>query len=239
MQKFAANVRNMHYAMTMPWSDLGLRLCATTMYIGTTNNEGYEKTMSALQREFFRLTDVFLNAYDWEIQNAQLKLGALFNPDEYPTRDALASKFKFRYTAIPVPDAGDWRIDVGNEAAETMRQQYKSFYDEQLSKAMNDVWERAHDALTKMSERLDYATPETKKVFRDTLVDNVQDIINLLDVCNLTNDPTMTAAHRALSVALRGVTPDALRDDPFLRAKTKREVDAVKKIIDNLPGLGM
>lgn len=35
-----------------------------------------------------------------------------------------------------------------------------------------------------------------------------------------------------------GVTPDALREDSYLRAETKRQVDEVKKIIDNLPGLG-
>jgi hypothetical protein len=35
-----------------------------------------------------------------------------------------------------------------------------------------------------------------------------------------------------------GVTPEALREDAYLRAQTKRQVDEVKKIIDTLPGLG-
>ena len=235
VQKFAANARNSHYAMTMPWSDLGMRLCPTAKYMDAN---GYERTMTALQTEFFRLTDVFLNAYDWEIQNAQLKLGALFNSEEYPTRDSLASKFKFRFVAIPLPDAGDWRLDIGNEAAAVMREQYEKFYGEQLTKAMQDVWERAHEALTKMSERLDYADDTTKKVFRDTLVTNVQEIVDLLGTMNVTNDPHMTEAHRRLDAAMQGITPDALREDAYLRAQTKRQVDDVRKIIDNLPGLG-
>ena len=57
VQKFAANARNAHYAMTMPWSDLGLRLCPTKMYIGVSDRAGYERTMTELQTEFFRLTD--------------------------------------------------------------------------------------------------------------------------------------------------------------------------------------
>ena len=238
VQKFAANARNTHYAMTMPWSDLGMRLCPTKMYVGTTNNEGYERTMTALQAEFFRLTEAFLNAYDWEIQNAQLKLGALFNADEYPTRDSLAAKFKFRFVPVPLPDAGDWRLDINNEARAVMQQQYEQFYNEQVTTAMNDVWRRAYDALTKMSERLDYADDETKKVFRDTLVTNMQDIVDLLDAMNITNDTHMAEAHRRLDAAMRGVTPDALRGDAYLRAATKRQVDEVKKIIDNLPGIG-
>lgn len=233
VQKFAANARNTHYSMTMPWSDLGLRLCPTAQYIGR-----YEKVMSDLQQEFWRLVKVFLEAYEWEIQSAQLKLGALFNADEYPSAEALASKFKFRYVPIPLPDAGDWRLDIGNEAAQVLRTEYEGYYKTQLNEAMGDVWKRAHTALSKMSERLDYADHETKKVFRDSLVDNVQEIIELLGVCNMTGDATMTRAQQQLSVAMQGITPDALREDAHLRAETKRNVDAVKAIIDNLPSMG-
>lgn len=235
VQKFAANARNAHYAMTMPWSDLGMRLCPTKKYIDAN---GYERTMTELQTEFARLTEAFLNAYDWEIQNSQLKLGALFSSEDYPSRDSLASKFKFRFVAIPLPDAGDWRLDIGNEAAASMREQYEKFYGDQLKDAMADVWKRAHEALTKMSERLDYADSTTKKVFRDTLVTNVQEIVDLLDTMNITADPAMTEAHQRLDAAMQGITPDTLREDAYLRAQTKRQVDDVRKIIDNLPGLG-
>lgn len=238
VQKFAANARNSHYSMTLPWSDLGMRLCPTARYLGTSNRDGYEAVMTELQTEFFRLVNVFLDAYDWEIQNAQLKLGDLFNADEYPTRDSLSTKFKFRFVAVPVPTSGDWRLDIGNEAMSVMQEQYDKFYNDQLQSAMGDVWQRAHAALSKMSERLDYADDTTKKIFRDTLVENVHDIVELMSTCNITNDPAMAEAQRRLSQALEGVTPDALREDAYLRAQTKRQVDEVKKIIDNLPGLG-
>jgi hypothetical protein len=119
-----------------------------------------------------------------------------------------------------------------------MREQYEKFYGDQLREAMADVWKRAHEALTKMSERLDYADDTTKKVFRDTLVTNVQEIVDLLDTMNITADPAMTEAHKRLDAAMQGITPDALREDAYLRAQTKRQVDDVRKIIDSLPGLG-
>ena len=233
VSKFAANARNIHYGMTMPWSDLGLRICPLPVYMNK-----YESTMGTLQTEFAALATTFLDAYGWEISQAQLKLGSLFNADEYPTRESLESKFKFRFTAMPMADAGDWRLDIGNEAQTVMKSQYETFYNEQLSKAMGDVWKRAHDALTKMSDRLDYADHDTKKIFRDSLVDNVTDIVEMMGVCNLTNDPVMAEAERKLSVALRGVTPDALREDAYLRAETRRQVEEVKRVIDNLPSMG-
>jgi len=232
VQKFTANARNTHYAMTMPWSDTGWRLLPTSIYFK------YVQEMTGWQTEYKRLVQVFLDAYSWEISQAQLKLGTLFNPDEYPTADSLTSKFRFKMNYMPLPDAGDWRVNIGAETESALRSQYEGFYATQLQTAMGDVWKRAHDALTKMSERLDYADGPTKKVFRDSLVSNVHDMIELLGACNVTGDPVMAAAQRDLDEAMRGITPDALREDPYLRAQTKRQVDAVRKTIDNLPSLG-
>ena len=234
VQKFAANARNTHYAMTMPWSDLGMRLCPTPLYMGTPGKrDGYQVVMGELQNEFFRLVEVFLQAYNWEMQNAQLKLGALFNPDEYPTVDSLRDKFKFRFVAVPLPEAGDWRLDIGNEAAASMREQYETFYGEQLRGAMNDIWQRVQDAVTRLVRQLD----GDGRIY-DSSVHAMHDLIDLMGTCNMTGDPQMLATQRKLYDALDGVTPDALREDEALRAVTKQRVDEVKQIINNLPGLG-
>lgn len=228
VQKFTANVRNLHYGMTMPWSDTGLRLLPTAQYFK------YNEAMTAVQDEYRRMVDNFLRAYDWEISQAQAKLGELFNHADYPTAESIGRKFSFRFSYIPLPEAGDFRVDVGNEATAQITQHYKSYYTSQLESAMRDVWQRTYTALSKMSERLDYADDTHKKVFRDSLVSNVLDMVELLDVCNVTGDSQMAALRAKLDDTLRGVTPDALRDDVYLRAQTKRAVDAV---IAQLPSL--
>jgi hypothetical protein len=88
-----------------------------------------------------------------------------------------------------------------------------------------------------MSERLDYGDDTNKKIFRDSLVSNVKDMVIMLNDFNVTGDPTMTKAAADLEQALEGVTPEALREDAYLRAQTKQQVDAVRKTIDSL-GLG-
>ena len=228
VQKFVANARNLHYSMTMPWSDMGMRLVTTAQY------PKYHNTMTDIQNEFERLVDVFLQTYDWAITQSQANLGDLFDPNEYPSMDSLRSKFRFRMACVPLPDAGDFRIDVNNDALQQVKTQYQAHYAEQLTNAMNDVWQRAYKALSKMSERLDYADHEQKKVFRDTLVSNVIDIVELLNVCNVTGDSQMSALAMKLNDALRGVTPDALREDEYLRAETKRAVDEAIKALPSI-----
>jgi hypothetical protein len=99
---------------------------------------------------------------------------------------------------------------------------------------MNDVWTRLHKALTNMSERLDYGSKEDKKVFRDSLVGNVTDMIELLRVCNVNNSTQMSAMADKLEEAMSGVTPDALREDEYFRAETKAAVDAAIKSLPSL-----
>ena len=85
-----------------------------------------------------------------------------------------------------------------------------------------------------MSERLDYPTRKENTKFRDTLVSNVMDIVSLLKVFNITNDPHLEACRVKLEEALYGVTPDGLRDDDTFRAQTKRSVDAVLKTLPSI-----
>ena len=227
--KFAANVRNSHYAMTMPWSDTGMRLLPTTRYFK------YNEAMIALKAEYFALVDAFLSSYNWEITQAQVKLGDLFNPDEYPSVAALQTKFGFGFTYIPVSEARDWRLDIEADAKEELAAHYQSYYSKQLETAMADVNGRARVIAERMSERLDYGDNETKKVFRDTLVTNVLEIVDLMDACNLTGDPAMRANAQALRDALHGIDADDLREDHRLRRATKKAVDDV---IASLPSLG-
>ena len=222
--------RTAHYSMTMPWSDTGLRLLTTKAYFK------YHETMTEIQASFDDCVNTFLQAYDWEITQAQAKLGDLFNRNDYPTTESLGNKFGFRLSYMPLPEAGDFRLDINTEAQAEMKSHYETYYTTQLNNAMNDIWQRAFKCLSNMSERLDYASHESKKVFRDTLVTNVLDIVDLLSVCNITNDSQMEAMRMKLEDTLQGVTPDALREDEFLRAETKKSVD---EVIKSLPSLDM
>jgi len=230
IQKFVANARNTNYASTMPWSDLGQRLLPTAAKFD------YHEQMTGLMTEFYRMADSFCNNYTWEISRAQARLGDLFRREDYPTEESIRSKFSFTISYIPLPDAGDFRIDIGNEQQQVLKDHYSEYYSKQLVSAMNDVWQRTYKALSNMSERLDYSGNDKKKIFRDTLVDNVIDMVELLTVCNVTGDGKMTRMANKLDDALRGVTPDGLRQSESLRVETKRMVDDA---IKSLPSLDM
>ena len=212
IRKFVGNVRNSHYRMTLPWSDMGLRIIPTTKYFD------YHKQMTEYQDEFYKMLDKFLGVYDWAVIQAETTLGDMFNKDDYPSVDTLRGKFNWRLSYIPMPDAGDFRVDIGNEQADAIREQCAEYYSTMFHQAIQEIAE----PLKNMSERLDYSNGEDKKVFRDTLVSNVVTAIDLLGV---TTDPKFVKIKQELDHAFVGVTPDALREDPILRKTTKQAVD--------------
>jgi hypothetical protein len=96
---------------------------------------------------------------------------------------------------------------------------------------MRESWERLHDALSKMSERLTDETDENgdpkRKIFRDSLVENAMEICGLLKTFNITGDLRMDEMRRQLEDTLRGVDAQSLRDSDHLRQQTKAKVDAM------------
>jgi len=226
VQKFVANARNIHYSMTLPWSDMGMRLVTTQMF------PKYHKQMTEFQQEFDNLVTKFMDVYDWAVINAQTLLGDLYNSANYPDKNELIHKFSWRMNYVPLPDAGDFRIDIGNEAQAQLQESYKSYYTTMFDKAKSDLSDRLIKPLKNMSERLDYADDEDKKIFRDTLVDNVMDILDLVKTFD--HDTKLTATCTQIENALMGITPDALREDSTLRAETKKSIDDAIKSLPSL-----
>jgi hypothetical protein len=231
LQKFASNVRNSHYNSTLPWSDMGPRLLPTAKYFA------YHKALTGLQVEFDRMVQAFIDAYDLEVAQAQAKLGDLFDAREYPSAEELRSKFAFRLNYIPLPDAGDWRLDIGNEALASLRDQYEAHCKGQLESAMNDIWKRLYDVLGTLSRQLADQTEDgkTPKIYQ-SVFDRALEVLDLMETCNVTGDPNMQLMQRKLAQAFRGVTIEAVKDDAHLRRETKKSIDAA---IAALPSLDM
>jgi len=218
VQKLVSAIRVWHYTNTLPWSDGGSRL------LPMTNFFEYKAKLNEFEREFDLVVQDFLTEYPLLVSAAAFTLGDLFDADEYPSVDSLVDKFKFKYVFLPVPSAGDFRVDVEDKYVKELKSQYESFYEAKLGDAMSDAWGRLHECLTKMSEKL---AGQEKQIFRDSLVTNATDLCALLTKLNVTNDAKLEQARQSLERALLGVTPDELRKHDDARLDVKAKVDAI------------
>jgi hypothetical protein len=219
--KYAANARAWHISQTLPWSDNGLRL------LPMSNFMSYKQNLVTLEQNYQALVDKFIIAYPNLVSAAAFQLGDLFNRTEYPEADTIARRFKFTVNYLPVPMAGDFRIDIGEEAKAELVANCEKAYTDRLNNAMKDAWDRLHDCLMRMSERLSDNDKGDKKIFRDSLIENAVELTSLLKHFNLTGDSNMELARAELENAIQNHDADDLRESHVARELVKKKVDDI------------
>lgn len=226
VQKYAANARLWNITQTLPWSDSGPRLVVMSNFMR------YKPKLDEHKENFDRLKNNFLSVYPTMISAAAFQLGDLFNRDEYPSVDEIAHKFRFSYSFSPVPTAGDFRVDIAEQAKAELVQHYEQAFQARMNTAMRDLWTRLHDCLKHMSERLANNPDGTRKLFHKTLITNAAELVDLLSYMNVTKDPLLESARRQLADALLGLDADVIKETDTVRANVKTKVDDILSRFD-------
>ena len=219
--KYAANARAWHISQTLPWSDSGVRLLPVSNFIA------YKEQLNKLEENYTALVHKFVDAYPNLVTAAAFQLGNLFDRAEYPDADKIFHKFKFSYNFFPVPQAGDFRVDIGEEAKQELANSCQHAYEERLNNAMGEAWQRLHKCLSNVSERLTINDDGKEKIFRDSLVENAHELIDLLTHLNITKDPKLEQARTELYEAIGHHDADSLRSSVVAKESVKNKVDSI------------
>ena len=228
IQKFVGNTRNAHSSMTLPWSDMGMRLLPTSTFFK------YKQYMTKAEQEFHTLVEKFFDIYEDAVVNAQTLLGDLYNPANYPPLDVLRHKFGWRLSFVPLPTSGDFRVEMEQEQAKSLAEEYDKHYSAMFGKAIDSMMGDLMKYLARLSDRLDYKSQEDKKVFHDTVTSNITDMLENLLVPLADKDKRLHTLTRQLMDTFEGISADALREDGALRQNTKQSVDDVISSIKSL-----
>jgi hypothetical protein len=220
--KYAAQARLWNNLNSLPWSDNGQRIVTAQQFFN-----GYKAQLDQHKENFEELVANFLQQYPTLISAAAFQLGDLFDREEYPAVEMIANKFRFNYAVSPVPTAGDFRIDINEQAKAELAQQYTDHFNQRLNHAMRDIWDRLHDCLTHMSDRLTDGQDGKRKGFHSTLVSNAKELVGLLSRLNIANDPKLELARVELNRAIDGVDYEELKESDAIRDDVKRKVDSI------------
>lgn len=219
---FAARVRLYHNKHTLPWADKGERMLPTALFMD------YKQTMNGFEQTFNMMCNNFFIEYPRLVAEAPTALQGLYKAEDYPDLTDVRLKFGFRRTVKPVPEAGDFRLDIPAYDLEEMRAEFLSQQDRKLAEAMREPWERLHKVLVGVSEKLtDVEGDEGKKRYHDTLLTNPLELCALLTKLNITNDPKLEEARRQVEVAMLNADMESIKEDADTRSELKSKVDAI------------
>ena len=219
---FAARVRLYHNKHTLPWADKGERMLPTALFMD------YKQTMNGFEQTFNMMCNNFYIEYPRLVAEAPTALQGLHKAEDYPELTDVRLKFGFRRTVKPVPEAGDFRLDIPAYDLEEMRSEFMSQQDRKLAEAMREPWDRLHKTLVAMSEKLtDVEGDDGKKRYHDTLLTNPLELCALLTKLNITNDPKLEEARRQVEVAMLNADMESIKEDADTRSQLKSKVDAI------------
>ncbi len=235
-QKASNEARTFVYTQTLPWTDEGWRILTSANYLPFTQEMRKKiRAIDEADREF-------IDKYPDFKEEAKARLNGLYNEMDYPPVSEIARKFSCSIEFQPIPEAQDFRIpsDMSPEQIEAIGKDLDERVKAATSEAVKDLWSRLYDVTSHAAERL--SSPDL--IFRDSLIQNITDLCELLPRLNLTNDPALEAMRQRIESSLTMFMPDELRpkdsDKPgekIIKEANRRETaEEARKILKDLEG---
>ena len=220
-----SKARSSHYEQTLPWDDQGGRLLTVANY------EHYMALLDGLRERMVRERARFIEDYEDNIDQARLDLGKLFRIEDYPSKEALQGKFGIRYRITPVPDADHFMAKLASDDTNRVKRDIEHQIEERLHDAVGDLYRRLGEAVERVGERLREDDEGKPLVFRDSMIENIRGLVDVVPRLNIFGDDTLARLCEQVKEKIAGVEPDSLRPsrtfDPAARARVKRDADAL------------
>jgi hypothetical protein len=209
----AGSIHRHFYDRTLPWKDNGDRLLTRRISLDfIQEHEELATKFNSAVREF--ITRKYLIAKE----QAEFRMGDMFNINDYPTPAELRHKFYVSMDIDGVAVAKDIRLDDSTEVLQA-----------RVTKAIGGLWGKIATPLAKFAETMS----DENAMFRNTTVSNLREIVDMIPALNFTDDPALEKIRQEIEKQITRYEPDDLRKDKTVRAAVAEEA---KSIMDSMAG---
>ena len=237
-------LRGFHDANTLPWLYAGWRI------IPTRHHAEYMAGFRMRKADFFAKVADFISEYDSAKKRAQISLGSLYNPMEYPPAELLSERFRVDLTPQRFPDHDDWRADIADNEMEILRRQAMESTRAGLENAQREAWARLSESLATLAAKLKIPHgakgPDNKAlknadgetgIFKGSF-NAFLDLLEVLPALNLFEDPNLDAIIQETRERIGSQTEDAFRADSVGRIVTAAAADDILEKMAGFTGGG-
>jgi hypothetical protein len=220
-------IRAWFYDNSAPWKDNGQRI------IKNTELERIKREYRQHTDELDSISNDFCHNYESLKRQAALDLNGMFNPDDYPTAEELRNKFfwNFDLETLPIlPD--DFRTTLSDEQVREIRADLEQANQKAIKAANKDAWQRLYVAINHMQERL--SDPDA--VFRDSLINNICELCEILPRLNITEDPELEKMRLEAQEKLCSYDPENLRENASYRLHAAQRAKELSNMMQGYMG---
>lgn len=217
----AGNARNYTMSVTLPWLNDGIRIIPVDIYLE------YTQRMSTYRSEFNAAVDKLLVEYDALVKQARLDLNGLFKESDYPSPESIRRKHAFNVRVFNLPDSGDFRVALSESEFQSTKQEIEQNLAEAQENAVRDVFNRVSIRMEHMLKRLKEVESNDGKGIRESMMNNIADLADMLPKLNITGNQEIDAVARQIKQDLATISSDDLRENQSSRiaaAQTARDI---------------
>jgi hypothetical protein len=196
--------------------------------IATNSVERVERYLEKARTAMDGMVDEFITTYREQIVDARELLGPQFNQNDYPSPDYLKNRFSidWKYMAFDVPD------NLSEEMFRAEKKKAERVWAEATDSIKNCLRESFLTLINRATDKLVVQPGEKPKVFRDSLMNNIQEFFDTFSNRNIVNDTELgELVTKARSIL---VDPKLLRKDVSVRANVADQFDKVGKALSSM-----
>lgn len=186
----------------------------------------------AEQRE--SLVNRFMFDYEPARERARGRLRSQFDEDDYPDAAKVRASFAMKVNYL---EFGTVPAKLKSISADIYRREVAKVQGD-IARATEEIRMVLRASLQDLTEHLiERLTPKadgSAKVFRNSLVGNVQEFLDTFNARNITGDAQLEALVNQAREALKGVNPDMLRDRSLLQEKVRENFQTIKATLDGM-----
>jgi hypothetical protein len=193
----------------------------------------FEVAFKEYQEKRSELVATFLTVYDRRVEEAKERLKTLFDPQDYPSLEAVKSAFSVMrsYPKFTV----DPRLESINSATYAeVTTKLNQVYEEAAQEIRQALRVGLLEMLRTLEDRLVIGADGSKKVVREAVVNNLVEWLDLFNKRDLTNDIELLEVVAKVKEVIGGMNIKKLRLDNELREEAATKV---KGICDQLAGM--
>ena len=211
--------------MSLPYPESGIRL------IRQDDVPVFDVQMTSLRAELDEAVEQLNERYGELRSAARNRLGRLFNSADYP--DTLVGLFKAEHD-FPSVDAPEYLRELSPELYRQEQTRVTARFEEAVRMAEEAFTSEFTKLISHLTERLSGSDDGKPKVFRDSAIENLAEFFQRFRLLNVRSSAQLDELVEQTQQIVRGVQPQALRDNGLMRQQVATQLSGVQAVLDGL-----
>lgn len=213
---------------TTPWLDEGTRLFKNEDYLDMARD------LAVLQNIAESFADDLATNWHNEVLQDQLRFGqigalngtpSVFDATDYPDANQLRDRFYCEIRYMPVPDTGDFRVELGAEQTAAFERTIREAEEAAQKYALTQMVEPTAALIRKLGE----FKGDKGQRWHESLISNVLEVTKRIRFMNISDDPAIYAVSKELEqfILPYSFAPTELKENPDARTVAKAKLEEI------------